>query len=48
MSPYHLFDSADPELACLRFGGGFEIMKAGRDVDGLWTHLEAGIGCVSV
>jgi hypothetical protein len=23
-------------------------MKAGRDVDGLWTHLEAGIGCVPV
>jgi cytochrome P450 len=27
----------------MAFGGGFEIMKAGRDIDGLWTLLESGI-----
>ncbi|KAI9445850.1 high nitrogen upregulated cytochrome P450 monooxygenase 2 [Lactarius psammicola] len=25
------------------FGGGFEMMKAGRDIDGIWTLLESGI-----
>ncbi|KAI9447484.1 high nitrogen upregulated cytochrome P450 monooxygenase 2 [Lactarius indigo] len=30
----------------MAFGGGFEMMKAGRDVDGLWTLLESGI-CLS-
>ncbi|KAI9445739.1 high nitrogen upregulated cytochrome P450 monooxygenase 2 [Lactarius psammicola] len=30
----------------MAFGGGFEIMKAGRDIDGLWTLLESGI-CIS-
>ena len=24
-------------LICLRFGGSFEMMKAGGDVDGVWT-----------
>ena len=33
-------------LVGLRFGGGFEFMKAGRDMDGLWTDLEFGIGYV--
>ncbi|KAI9445851.1 high nitrogen upregulated cytochrome P450 monooxygenase 2 [Lactarius psammicola] len=27
----------------MAFGGGFEMMKAGRDVDGLWTLLESGV-----
>ncbi|KAI9446339.1 high nitrogen upregulated cytochrome P450 monooxygenase 2 [Lactarius indigo] len=27
----------------MAFGGGFEIMKAGRDTDGLWTLLASGI-----
>ncbi|KAH8990973.1 hypothetical protein EDB92DRAFT_1862315 [Lactarius akahatsu] len=27
----------------MAFGGGFEIMKAGRDIDGVWTHLESGM-----
>lgn len=27
----------------MAFGGGFEIMKAGRDTDGLWTLLESGM-----
>ncbi|KAI9466330.1 high nitrogen upregulated cytochrome P450 monooxygenase 2 [Lactarius psammicola] len=27
----------------IAFGGGFEIMKAGRDIDGLWTLLESGV-----
>jgi len=27
----------------MAFGGGFELMKAGRDVDGLWTVLESGL-----
>ncbi|KAH9029477.1 high nitrogen upregulated cytochrome P450 monooxygenase 2 [Lactarius pseudohatsudake] len=27
----------------MAFGGGFEMMKAGRDVDGLWTLLESSI-----
>ena len=44
MSLSHFSDGAGPDLACLRFGVGFEMMKAGRDVDDLWTHLEAGIG----
>ena len=44
MSLNHSSDGVGPDLACLRFGVGFEMMKAGRDVDGLWTHLEAGIG----
>ncbi|KAH9057217.1 high nitrogen upregulated cytochrome P450 monooxygenase 2 [Lactarius vividus] len=30
----------------MAFGGGFEIMKAGRDIDGIWTLLESGI-CIS-
>ncbi|KAH9035153.1 high nitrogen upregulated cytochrome P450 monooxygenase 2 [Lactarius deliciosus] len=30
----------------MAFGGGFEMMKAGRDVDGLWTLLESGVRCV--
>ncbi|KAH9006681.1 high nitrogen upregulated cytochrome P450 monooxygenase 2 [Lactarius hengduanensis] len=28
------------------FGGGFEMMKAGGDIDGLWTLLESGM-CLS-
>jgi cytochrome P450 len=31
----------------MAFGGGFEIMEAGRDIDGLWTLLESGI-CILV
>ncbi|KAI9447482.1 high nitrogen upregulated cytochrome P450 monooxygenase 2 [Lactarius indigo] len=27
----------------MAFGGGFEMMDAGRDIDGLWTILESGI-----
>jgi len=27
----------------MAFGGGFELMKAGRDVDGVWTLLESGL-----
>ncbi|KAH8990970.1 high nitrogen upregulated cytochrome P450 monooxygenase 2 [Lactarius akahatsu] len=30
----------------MAFGGGFEMMKAGRDVDGHWTLLESGVLCV--
>jgi hypothetical protein len=29
------------------FGGGFELMKAGGDKDGVWTLLESAILCVS-
>jgi len=28
------------------FGGGFELMKAGGDKDGIWTLLESGLQCV--
>jgi len=27
----------------MAFGGGFELMKAGRDVDGVWTLLESNL-----
>ncbi|KAH9035424.1 high nitrogen upregulated cytochrome P450 monooxygenase 2 [Lactarius hengduanensis] len=30
----------------MAFGGGFEIMKAGRDIDGIWTLFESGV-CIS-
>ncbi|KAI9445853.1 cytochrome P450 [Lactarius psammicola] len=30
----------------MTFGGGFEMMKAGKDINGLWTLLESGI-CLS-
>ncbi|KAH9015099.1 high nitrogen upregulated cytochrome P450 monooxygenase 2 [Lactarius pseudohatsudake] len=30
----------------MAFGGGFEMMKAGGDIDGLWTLLESGM-CLS-
>jgi hypothetical protein len=33
----------DAYLTCLSFGGGFEMMKDGRDIDGIWTLLESGI-----
>ena len=39
-------DGNGADLPCLRFGGGFELMKAGGDTDGLWTNLEFGIGYV--
>jgi hypothetical protein len=29
------------------FGGGFELMKAGGDKDGIWTLFESAILCVS-
>jgi hypothetical protein len=29
------------------FGGGFELMKAGGDKDGVWTLLESSVLCVS-
>jgi len=32
----------------MAFGGGFELMKAGRDVDGFWTLLESSLGISSV
>ncbi|KAN0137404.1 Cytochrome P450 [Lactarius tabidus] len=48
LSPNHFSESADPDPTCLRFGGGFEIMKAGRDVDGLWVHIEAGISIATI
>jgi hypothetical protein len=38
-----LSGGADAYLTRLSFGGGFEMMKDGRDVDGLWTLLESGI-----
>ena len=31
-----------------RFGGGFELMKAGGDKDDVWALFESGIQCVSV
>ncbi|KAH9167157.1 high nitrogen upregulated cytochrome P450 monooxygenase 2 [Lactarius sanguifluus] len=36
-------DAVDADSTHLSFGGGFEMMKAGRDVDGLWTLLESGV-----
>ncbi|KAF8265721.1 hypothetical protein EI94DRAFT_1702303 [Lactarius quietus] len=30
-------------LKYFRLGGGFELMKAGRDVDGFWTPLESSL-----
>ena len=35
------------DSACLRFGGGFELMKDGRDTNGFWTLIESGLWCVS-
>ncbi|KAF8258322.1 high nitrogen upregulated cytochrome P450 monooxygenase 2 [Lactarius quietus] len=32
----------------MAFGGGFEHMKAGKDVEGLWTRLEVGIAMTAV
>ena len=29
------------------FGGGFELMKAGGDEDGIWALLESAVLCVS-
>jgi hypothetical protein len=36
-------DGVDAYLTYLSFGGGFEMMKDGRDVDGIWTLLESGV-----
>ena len=41
--PQYFSDGADANSVCLRFGGGFELMKAGRDVDGVWTLIESAI-----
>ena|ERR1700677_3511633 len=38
-SPDVFSDGADANLTCLRFGGGFEMMKDGGDIDGIWTLL---------
>ncbi|KAF8265718.1 cytochrome P450 [Lactarius quietus] len=35
-------------LKYFTFGGGFELMKAGRDIDDLWTNLEFGVGIAAV
>ena len=35
------------DSACLRFGGGFELMKVGRDTDGFWTLIESSLWYVS-
>ena len=35
------------DSACLRFGGGFELMKVGRDNDGFWTLIESDLWYVS-
>ncbi len=43
LSPNRFSNAADADSTSLSFGGGFEIMKAGRDIDGLWTLLESGI-----
>ena len=32
----------------LRFGGGFELMKVGRDTDGFWTLIESSLRYVSM
>jgi len=32
----------------MAFGGGFELMKAGRDIDGFWTILESSICIICV
>ncbi|KAF8258325.1 cytochrome P450 [Lactarius quietus] len=45
--PTPRFHSTD-FMGDMAFGGGFEIMKAGRDVDGLWTRLEVGIGIAAI
>lgn len=34
---------SNANLSCLRFGGGFEMMKAGGDVDGIWTLFGSGM-----
>ena len=34
-------NGAGADSAYLRFGGGFELMRAGRDVDGVWTLIES-------
>ena len=36
------------DSACLRFGGGFELMKVGRDTDGFWTLIESSLRYVSM
>ena len=41
--PQYFSDGADVHSVCLRFGGGFELMKAGRDVDGVWTLIESAV-----
>ena len=46
--PQYFSDGADANSVCLRFGGGFELMKAGRDVDGVWTLIESAIWYVLI
>ena len=36
------------DSACLRFGGGFELMKVGRDTDGFWTLIESSLWYVPI
>ncbi|KAN0137375.1 Cytochrome P450 [Lactarius tabidus] len=42
MTQWLKFFSAD-FMGDMAFGGGFELMKAGRDVDGFWTLIESGL-----
>ena len=39
----HFSDGAKTDWSLFRFGGGFELMKAGRDDDGFWTLLESNL-----
>ena len=41
--PQYFSDGVDANFVYLRFGGGFELMKAGRDVDGVWTLIESAV-----
>lgn len=40
--------SLDTDSISSSFGGGFELMKAGRDNDGIWALMESGLQYVTV
>ena len=35
--------NTNTDFSLYRFGGGFELMDAGGDKDGIWTIMESGL-----